>query len=194
MICKSQNCFYLASFQIMTHKIHVFWMLLSNTYWLPKNLTSLLLTLESFERLTFVNTFQQQYTQDLIIIGCLHFFLLLSLIFWSLLVNFVLFFIKWLYNELLNFSFAKYISSHPTSICSKLGFVLGALLLTLSISLNKFLLVKMAGTKHLTYLVIVDFTFKTCICTLYTNITYFWSYSQVLALQAVNGLALKNSN
>ena len=105
-----------------------------------------------------------------------------------------MFFIKWLYNKLLNFSFSKYISSHPTSICSKLGFVLGTLLLTLSISLNKSLLVEIPGTKHLTYLVIVDFTFKTCACTLYTYITYFWSYSQVLALQAVNGLALKNYN
>ena len=37
------------------------------------------------------------------------------------------------------------------------------LLFTLSISLNKFLLLQIPGTKHLTYLVIVDFTFKTCI-------------------------------
>ena len=43
-------------FQIMMHQIHVFWMLPSNTYWLLKDLTSLLLTLESFERFTFFNS------------------------------------------------------------------------------------------------------------------------------------------
>ena len=86
-----------------------------------------------------------------------------SLVFFYL----VLLFIKWLYNDLLNFSFCKYISSHPTSICSKLVLLPRALLFALSISLNKFLLVEIPGTKYLTYLVIVDFTFKTCICAWY---------------------------
>ena len=81
--------------------------------------------------------------------------------------NLILLFIKLLYNDLLNFSFCKCISSHPTSICSKLALLPGVLLFTLSISLNKFLLVEIPGTKHLTYLVIVDFTFKTCICACY---------------------------
>ena len=79
----------------------------------------------------------------------------------------VLLFIKWLYKDLLNFSFCKYISSHPTSIFSKLVLLTWALLFTLSVSLNKFLLVEIPGTKHLTYLVIVDSTFKTCLCACY---------------------------
>ena len=78
-----------------------------------------------------------------------------------------LYFIMWLYNDLLNFLFCKCILPHPTSICSKLVLLRGALLFTLSISLIKFLLVECPGTKHLTYLVIVDFTFKTCICACY---------------------------
>ena len=86
-----------------------------------------------------------------------------SLVFFYL----VLLFIQWLYNEILNFSFCKYISSHPTSISSKLVLLPGALLFTLSISLNKFLLVEIPGMKHLTYLVIVDFTFETCTCACY---------------------------
>ena len=73
-----------------------------------------------------------------------------SLVFFYL----VLFFIKWLYNDLLNFSFCKYISSQPTSICSKLVLLLGAILFSLSISLNKFLLVDISDTKHWMYLVI----------------------------------------
>ena len=73
-----------------------------------------------------------------------------SLVFFYL----VLFFIKGLYNDLLNFSFCKYISSQPTSICSKLVLLLGAILFSLSISLNKFLLVDISDTKHLMYLVI----------------------------------------
>ena len=68
-----------------------------------------------------------------------------SLVFFFL----VLFFIRWLYNDLLNFSFCKYISSHPTSICSKLVLLPGAFLFTLLISLNKFLQVEIPGTKHL---------------------------------------------
>ena len=40
----------------------------------------------------------------------------------------------------------------------------GALLFTLSIYLIRLLLVEIPGTKHLTYLLILDFTFKTCIC------------------------------
>ena len=65
---------------------------------------------------------------------------------------------------LLNFSFCKYILPHPTSICSKLMLSPGALLFTLSIYLIRLLLVEIPGTKHLTYLLILDFTFKTCIC------------------------------
>ena len=76
----------------------------------------------------------------------------------------VSFFIKWLSNDLLNFSFCKYISSHTTSIFSKLVLLPEALLFTLSVSLNKFFLVEIPGTKQLTYLVIVAFTFKTGIC------------------------------
>ena len=102
------------------------------------------------------------------IIGCFYLFYYcrcyFSLVFF--LLSFVLYQVI-AYNELLNFSFCKYISSHPTSIFSKLVLLLGALLFTLSISLNKFLLVEITGTKHLTYLVIVDFTFKTCICICY---------------------------
>ena len=41
MISKSPNYFYLAFLQIMMHKINVFWMQSSNTYWLLKDLTSL---------------------------------------------------------------------------------------------------------------------------------------------------------
>ena len=67
-----------------------------------------------------------------------------SLVFFYL----VLFFIKWLYNDLLNFSFCKYISSHSTSIYSKLVLLSGALLFTLSVSLKKFLLVEIPGTKQ----------------------------------------------
>ena len=56
----------------------------------------------------------------------------------------------------------------------------GALLFTLSISLNKFLLVEILGTKHLIYLVIVDFNFKTCICAFYIkkekNLLQFFSW------------------
>ena len=61
MVSKSQNCFYLAFVYIMMHQIHVeciaFWMLPSNTYCLLIDLTSLWLTLESFERFTFLNTY-----------------------------------------------------------------------------------------------------------------------------------------
>ena len=74
----------------------------------------------------------------------------------------VLFFIKWLYNDFLNFSFCKYISSHPTRFK-------WALLFTLSIYLNKFFLVEIPGTKQLTYLLIVAFNFKTCLCVWYKN-------------------------
>ena len=49
MIPRSQNCFYLEFLQIKMHQIHVFSMLPSNTYWLLKDLTSFLLTYESFE-------------------------------------------------------------------------------------------------------------------------------------------------
>ena len=102
-----------------------------------------------------------------------------SLVFFYL----VLLFIKWLYNDLLNFSFCKYISSHPTSICSKLVLLSGALLFTLSISLIKFLLVEIPGTKYLTYLVIVDFTFKTCICACYIKKYLWWNRVSCNALK-----------
>ena len=155
MIC-FQNYFYLAFLQ-MTCQIHVFWMLPSNAYSLLKALTYLLLNFESFEIFTIVHT---RFNDNWILVSffyyCHYYF---SLVYFYL----VLFFIKWLYNDLLNFSFCKYISSHPTSICSKVVLLPGALLFRLSISLNKFLLVEIPGKKHLTYLVIVDFTFKTCI-------------------------------
>ena len=80
----------------------------------------------------------------------------LLLLFQSSFFYLVLFFIKRLYNEVLNFSFCKYISFHPTSICSKPELLKGAILFTFSISLNKFLLVEIPGTKHLTQLVIED--------------------------------------
>ena len=57
VIPKSQNCFYLAFLQIIMHQKHVFWMLPSNRHWLLKDLTSLLLTLESFEVFIFFNTY-----------------------------------------------------------------------------------------------------------------------------------------
>ena len=72
----------------------------------------------------------------------------------------VLYSTKCLYNNLTKFLFCKYISSHPTSICLKLVLLPGTLLLTLSISWNKFLLVEIPGTKHLTFLVVVDFLLK----------------------------------
>ena len=63
----------------------------------------------------------------------------------------VFFFIKWLYNYLLNFSFCKYVSSQPTSICSKLVLLPGALLFTFLISLHKFLLVEVRNTWRIWY-------------------------------------------
>ena len=77
----------------------------------------------------------------------------------------LLLFTKWLCKPSGLFKlFIFYISYHPTSICSKLLLLPGVLLFTLSISLNKFLLVEIPGMKHLMYLVIVDFTFKMGIC------------------------------
>ena len=85
-----------------------------------------------------------------------------SLVFYYL----VLFFIKYLYHDLLNFSFSKYISFYQQpffqSYCST-----RSILFALSIPINKFLLVEIPGTKHLMYLAIVDFTFKTCMCVWY---------------------------
>ena len=72
MISESQNYFYLTFLQtmmhqihifcstflqIIMHQIHVFWMLPSNTYLFLKDLMSLILTVESFERSTFLNTY-----------------------------------------------------------------------------------------------------------------------------------------
>ena len=102
------------------------------------------------------------------IIGCLYLSIIIIIIILELTFFYlVLFFIKWLYIDLLNFLFCKYISSHPTSICPKLVLLPWTLMFTLSISLNKFLLVEIQGMKQLTYLVIMDFTFKTCICAWY---------------------------
>ena len=162
MIGRSQDCFYLAFLQIMMHQIHLFWILPSHKYLLLNYLTSLLLIFESFEHFRFFNTYVKTTVSD----GnwmLLFFFYYCHYCFSLFLFCLVLFFIKWLYNELLNFSLCKYISSHPRSIYSKLVILLGALLFTLSISFNKSMLLEIPGTKHLTYLVIVDFTFKTFI-------------------------------
>ena len=48
--------------------------------------------------------------------------------------------------RLLNFSFCQYILSHSTRIFSKLALLQGALLFTLSVSLNRFLMVEMQST------------------------------------------------
>ena len=48
---------HLASLQIMMQQIHVFCMLTFNTCWLLNNLVFLLVTLEFFERFTFLNTY-----------------------------------------------------------------------------------------------------------------------------------------
>ena len=71
-----------------------------------------------------------------------------SLVFFYL----VLLFIKWLCNDLLNFSFCKCISSHPASIYSKVVLLTGEQIL--------------AGwdPTYQTLDVTVDFTFRTCIC------------------------------
>ena len=74
-----------------------------------------------------------------------------SLVFFYL----VLFFIKRLHNDFLNFSFCKYISSHLTNICSKVVLLPGALLFTLAVALNnlnKFLLAENPGSKHFTHI------------------------------------------
>ena len=67
----------------------------------------------------------------------------------------------------------------------------GALLFTLSISLNKYSLVEIPGTKHLTYLVIVDFTFQTCIYACYkkNNEVRYQVYSVV-----AQGVVARGSN
>ena len=145
----------------------------SNTYWLLKELTSLLLTLESFKGFTFFNTYINIPSPTIVHTRFNDNWLFVSFYYYYhyyFRVDFfylVLFFIKWLYIDLLNFLFCKYISSHPTSICPKLVLLPWTLMLTLSISLNRFLLVEIQGMKQLTYLVIMDFTFKTCICAWY---------------------------
>ena len=151
MIPKSQNCFYLAFLQIMMHQIHVSWILQSNTYWLLKDLTSLLLTTESFETFILMLTMPSPIIvhtklndNRLFVSFCIIVVIILVQSFSTFYL--VLFFIKWLYNELLNFLFCQQIPCHPTSICSKLVLLPGALLFTLSISLNKFLLVEIPGT------------------------------------------------
>ena len=87
-----------------------------------------------FEYICWRYRLQQYITQDLIT-GCLYLFYYCC---------------YYLYNELLNFLFCKCNSSHPACICSKLVLMPGALLFTLSISLNKFLLVEIPSTKHQT--------------------------------------------
>ena len=57
IILISRYFLYLAFLQIMMHQIYIFWMLPSHIYWLLKDLTSFLLTLESFERLAFFNIY-----------------------------------------------------------------------------------------------------------------------------------------
>ena len=69
-----------------------------------------------------------------------------------------------LYNDLLNFSFCEYIFSHPTSICSKLALLPGALLFRVSVSLKKFLLVEITGVyKTLDIPCDCGFYFKKCL-------------------------------
>ena len=128
MIYKSQNCFYLAFLQIIMHQIQVFWMPPSNTYWLPKDLTSLLLTLESLKdshfwihmlRLPCPIIVLARFKNNIVSV-CI--FFIIVIFYFNLAFYLVLFFIKLLYNELLNFSLWKYISFYPTNICSKLGF------------------------------------------------------------------------
>ena len=57
MVLISRYFLYLAFLQIMMHQIYIFWMLPSHICWLLKDLTSFLLTLESFERLAFFNIY-----------------------------------------------------------------------------------------------------------------------------------------
>ena len=99
------------------------------------------------------------FTQDLMLLGCLYLFYYCHYYF-SLFFYLVLFFVKWLYNRLLNFSFCKYILSHSISICSKMVLLPGAFLFTLSVSLRKFLMGEIPGTSHLPYLVILNYTIK----------------------------------
>ena len=83
---------------------------------------------------------------------------LLSLLFLS--CHFYSFFFKRLHNEFLTFSFGDYISYHPKSICSRL------VILIKSVYTHNFFEQILVGLvpcdKNLTYLAIVDFTFKTC--------------------------------
>ena len=97
-----------------------------------------------------------RFNDNWLFVSFFYYYYYFSLVFFYLL----LFFIKWLYNDLLNFSFCKYIWSHPPSIYSKLMLLAGAFLFTLSIFLDKFLLVEIPGTKHLMYLVIADLLLK----------------------------------
>ena len=126
MISISQNCFYLAFLHIMMHQIHVFWMLQFITYWLLKYFTSLLLILESFEIFTFFTTYvnisspsivQTRFHDNGLFVS---FFYYRHYHFSLVVLYLVLFYTKWLYNDLLNFSFCECISFHTRSICSKL--------------------------------------------------------------------------
>ena len=116
MIPKSQNCLYLAFLQMMMYQTHAFWMLPSDTYWLLKDLTSLLLTLELFEILTFLKNIltllsstivHKRFNHNWLFVSFFYYcHYYISLVFFYL----VLSFIEWLYDDLLNFSFCKYIS------------------------------------------------------------------------------------
>ena len=129
-------------------------MLPFNTYCLLKDLTSLLLSLESFEKCfnAYVNSTVSNNRPT----------------------RFLWLFLSFYYYCLLNFWFCKHISSHTTSICSKLVVLPGAFLFTLSVSLNKFLLVEIPGTKQLTYpllvvlllkhVYVVDIYIYICVC------------------------------
>ena len=122
-----QNCFYLAFLQIVMPQIHVFWMLPSNTYWLLKDLTSFsYLLLSHLINSHFSSHMLTLLSPTIVLIRFNDNWLFVSFFYYchyyfSLVIFYlVLFFIRWLYNDLLNFSFCKYISSHSTSICSKL--------------------------------------------------------------------------
>ena len=117
------------------------------------------------------------------IIGCFYLFYHCRYYFSVVFFYLVLFFIKWLYNELLNFLFSKCISSHPTSMCSKLVLLPGSLLFTLNF-LNKFLLIEIP---HLPFLVIVDFPLnRVYMCLIYI---YIYIYIYIFILQYFNTLS-----
>ena len=83
----------------------------------------------------------------------------------------------------------------PASICSKLVLLTGAFLLTLWASLNKLFLVENPGTKCLTCLVILGFTFKKCICTyIYKIINFVVKRRALLSIQQMRYMNNGNDN